>query len=276
MKSSRIAFGAVLLALACQVPKTISQENPFVKFTVSGTFDNSDKLALSGWFIVNENNGLVVRADLFHGSAEFASLPVGQGQEGGDFFLSQSNSHLDTLNLIFPAPGNDGSLAGYTGGVICSNLYSVCPGVESSFFDGQMHSYYGEDLVYVGSISKAGHVPSVRISIKPHGEGPALIDPRSHSLSTIAIISTGQFDAVTDVDTTSLTFGPTGLEQSITSCNKDGRDVNGDRVPDLICHFNPRLTQFLPSESLGILVGKTTQGTPIVGFERVAVMPMGK
>jgi len=105
MKSSRIAFGAVLLALACQVPKTISQENPFVKFTVSGTFDNSDKLALSGWFIVNENNGLVVRADLFHGSAEFASLPVGQGQEGGDFFLSQSNSHLDTLNLIFPAPG---------------------------------------------------------------------------------------------------------------------------------------------------------------------------
>jgi len=251
----------------------IPQKNPFVQFKVSGSFNNSEKASLSGWFIVNGNNGHVVRADIFHGARALASLPITELAWGGDYSLYLSNSQHDTLSLIFAAPNNDGSLADYRGGDICSNLSLDCEGFESVFFGGYV-SYETEDLVYVGSISNAGPVPIVGIAIKPHGDGTALINPRSHVLSTIAIISSRKFDALAEIDTQALTFGPTGTEQSITSCDKGGRDVNNDQVPDLICHFNSRLTRFLPSESLGILVGKTLQGSPFIGLEKVVVKPL--
>jgi len=272
MKRSKIALAAVVLCLACQIKLAISQENPFVKFTVSGTFSNADKAPLSGWFIVNEENGAVVRADLFHGSHELSTLRVATGPSY--VTLGLVNSRGDIMNLFLVAPGNDGSLAGYTGGDLCTaNL--VCGGYASSYFGGYV-SYDTEDVLYEGSVSNGAPLPRVRIAIKPHGQGPAPINPRSHSLSTIAILSDRQFDATTDVDTQFLTFGPTGTEQSIVSCDKDGRDINNDGLPDLICHFNPRLTQFLSSESLGIVIGKTIQGSPFVGTEKVIVKRLAK
>lgn len=279
MKGSRFAFAAVLLAVASRLPAALSQDNPFVQFTVSGTYLNSGSLPLSGWFVVNENNGTVLRADPFHGSTELSTGLSSRQGSINSFWLWVTDKNNDTLNLGVVAPGNGGSLAGYAGGPVCSALFGIgteCGYSDSSFFDGQMNSYYGEDQVYVGSVLESGPVPMVKIAIKPHGNGPAHIDPRSHLLGMIAILSDRQFDAVTDVDTNSLTFGPTGTEQSIVTCDKDGRDLNKDGLPDLICHFNPRLTQFLPSESLGILIGKTIQGSPFVGTEKVMIRPAGE
>lgn len=273
MKCSKIVLAAVVLCLACQIRLAISQENPFVRFTVSGMFSNADKAQLSGWFIVNEENGAVVRADLYHGSHELSTLSVAPGPDY--VTLGLVNSRGDIMHLFLMAPGNDGSLAGYTGGKICSNVDIHCGMYESSFFGGFV-SYDTEDVLYEGSVSNGARLPMVGIAVKPHGEGPALINPRSHSLSPIAILSDRQFDATTDADTQSLTFGPTGTEQSIVSCDKDGRDINNDGLPDLICHFNPRLTQFLPWESLGIVIGKTMKGSPFVGTERVLVKPIAK
>ena len=214
---------------------------------------------------------MVARTDFFHGSSEFRTSSA-EAVSGDVFELVSRNTAGDILNLLFVAPNNGGSLAGYKGGLVCSNVDPLCGGSQSSFSAGYI-SLETEDLVYVGAVVKAGPVPMVRIAIRSHGEGPALIDPRSHLLSTIAVISIRHFDALTDVDTQFLTFGPTGIEQSITSCDKDGRDVDNDGVPDLICHFNPRLTQFLPSESLGILIGKTIQGSPFAGTVRVQIKP---
>jgi len=255
------------------------QNNPFVQFRVSGTFvnyTNNVQATLSGWFIVNEDNGKVVRADFFHGSTELPALISSRGQLPDVFSLNMTNTAGDLLNLILLAPESDGSLADYAGGAICAALIQVpgCGGVLSNFI-AHDHDPLHDDLNF-GSVTEAEPVPLVNISIKPGSAPPIPINPRSHGLTTIAIISTRQFDAVTDIDTHSLTFGATGEELSFASCDKEGEDVNGDRLPDLICHFNTRSTQFLPSDSVGILVGQTIQGSPFVGLEAVVVKPIGK
>jgi hypothetical protein len=113
----------------------------------------------------------------------------------------------------------------------------------------------------------------VDISIKPGAAPPVPINAGSHGTIPVAILSTSTFNAVTDVDTSSLTFGRTGKEQSLRFCNTGGEDVNGDGVPDLVCHFETQSTGFQSGATLGILMGKTTQGTTIIGQEAIVIVP---
>ena len=55
----------------------------------------------------------------------------------------------------------------------------------------------------------------VDIAIKPDAVAPVPINPRSHGTIPVAILSTAAFDASTNVDTTSITFGETGSEQTL-------------------------------------------------------------
>jgi alpha-tubulin suppressor-like RCC1 family protein len=113
----------------------------------------------------------------------------------------------------------------------------------------------------------------VAIDIKP-GESPNNINPRSNGNIPVAILSTAQFNAVTQVDTTSLSFGRTGDERSLLRCNGDGEDVNGDGLKDLVCLFETRKAGFTPTDSAGVLKGTTTGGLPLIG--RAAVQIIGR
>lgn len=53
----------------------------------------------------------------------------------------------------------------------------------------------------------------------------------------VAILSTAQFNAVTQVDRASPKFGRSGSEARLASCKKGGEDVNGDGRADLTCYF---------------------------------------
>ena len=89
----------------------------------------------------------------------------------------------------------------------------------------------------------------------------------------VAIISTPTFNALTAVDTSTLTFGRTGNEQSLAFCNTGGEDVNDDGLPDLVCHFKTQSTGFQSNDKLGVLIGTTVQGSPIVGQEAIVIVP---
>ena len=52
----------------------------------------------------------------------------------------------------------------------------------------------------------------------------------------VAILSATTFNAVKEVNCSSVTFGRTGNAASLISC-KEVDDVNGDRLLDLICEF---------------------------------------
>lgn len=117
-------------------------------------------------------------------------------------------------------------------------------------------------------------VLSLNIDIKP-GSTPNSINPKSKGKIPVAILSSVGFDATTLIDRTSLTFGRSGLEASLSFCNRGGEDVNGDGLLDLVCHFNTPLADFRASDSLGKLKGKTVNNTPASGEDSVRIIPSG-
>lgn len=108
---------------------------------------------------------------------------------------------------------------------------------------------------------------NVAIDIKPGG-----INSGSLGFTPVAILSSRSFDAFARVDPSSLTFGRTGDEQSLSFCDASAEDVNGDGLPDLVCHFFTNLTAFQLGDTVGVLKGRTVDGQPIVGTDAVLVV----
>jgi hypothetical protein len=75
----------------------------------------------------------------------------------------------------------------------------------------------------------------LRIIVKP-GSIPHTVNPTSSGTVPVAILSTSFYNALTDTVLSSIRFGFTGTENSITSCNNSGQDFNGDGRLDLLCH----------------------------------------
>jgi hypothetical protein len=120
---------------------------------------------------------------------------------------------------------------------------------------------------YLNSIS----LVVVSIDVKP-GEDPPSINPGSHGNTPVAILSTSTFNAPAQVDQASLTFGRTGDEQSLAFCS-GAEDVNGDGLPDLVCHFTTTLTGFQQGDTTAVLKGKTASGRQLMGTDTVAIVP---
>src|SRR5438876_4371623 len=86
----------------------------------------------------------------------------------------------------------------------------------------------------------------IAIDIMP-GTSSKAISLRGTSLVRVAILYIADlgFEPVQQFDRTSITFGRTGEEHSLTSCAEDGKS--------LVCDFKTALTGFLPGDTLGIL-----------------------
>jgi hypothetical protein len=112
----------------------------------------------------------------------------------------------------------------------------------------------------------------VAIDIKP-GSYPNSINPRSKGKIPVAILSSMDFDAPTELDTESLTFGPTGDEGSLAFCNHGTEDVNDDGYYDIVCHFYTQMTGFECGDEEGVLKGQTVDETPLEGSDSVRMAP---
>jgi hypothetical protein len=127
----------------------------------------------------------------------------------------------------------------------------------------------GAPLLQAGYVVEYSCV-EIGIDIKPDGE-PNSINPRSRGNIPVAILSTDTFDATTEVDQASLTFGRTGHEDSLRTCSDE--DVNDDGLVDLICHFFTQQTGFTAGDTIGRLRGITHDGEVIVGEDSVRIVP---
>jgi len=116
-------------------------------------------------------------------------------------------------------------------------------------------------------------VQAAAIEIKPPASPPIPINPRAKGKMPVAILSTFTFDAVTQMNTTSLTFGHTGDEASLEFCDGAGKDVNGDGLTDLVCHFNTTRTGFLAGDTIAFLKGQTVAGAKVQGSEGINTVP---
>jgi hypothetical protein len=92
----------------------------------------------------------------------------------------------------------------------------------------------------------------------------------------VAILSTATFNAPAQVDLDSLTFGRTGLEDSLIYKKRprpvfEIRDVNHDGRLDLVVWFDVDDTSFRVGDTSATLYGTLLDGTPIVGTGPVRV-----
>jgi len=112
----------------------------------------------------------------------------------------------------------------------------------------------------------------ILIDIKP-GSDRNTINPRSRGKIPVAILSGPAFNAPLTIDPSSATFGRTGNEQSLAFCDSWPDDVNGDGLPDLVCHLNTSETRFLTTDSIGILKARTFNDELVVGTNAVTIVP---
>lgn len=110
----------------------------------------------------------------------------------------------------------------------------------------------------------------IAIDIRP-GSCSKRINLSSARKVPIGILSSTAFDAPGSIDVSSLTFGKTGSEKSLAFCDKHGQDVNGDRVPDLVCYFDMEQAEFQEGDTAGVLRGKTLDGRSVIGTDSIRV-----
>lgn len=120
----------------------------------------------------------------------------------------------------------------------------------------------------VNRANDARSVDWVPPDVKPRSF-PSSINVKKEGLIPVAILSTTEFNAVTQVDRTSLTFGATGLEQSFVRCGSPGEDVNDDGLADLVCQFDTTRTGLTCGMTSATLVGRTIDGRRFEGQDDV-------
>jgi YVTN family beta-propeller protein len=128
----------------------------------------------------------------------------------------------------------------------------------------------GQPWAFGRFIDTTSHV-SVAMDIKPNS-----INRRKTSQISVAIFSTGDFDAPSQIDQDSLTltFEPAGSEVSVAYCNSKPKDVDRNGFKDLFCYFYTDPTGFFQcGQDLGILTGHTVGGFPINGSDSVSIVP---
>jgi hypothetical protein len=116
-----------------------------------------------------------------------------------------------------------------------------------------------------GDIVISDPVIPVLIDIKPLTRRNN-INPKSHGLIRVAVLSTEEFDATT-VDPGSVRFGRQGLME-------DGgktrfKDVDGDGRDDLILHFRINETGIQCGDTSAALTGRTFNGRAIHGSDSI-------
>lgn len=111
-------------------------------------------------------------------------------------------------------------------------------------------------------------IVDVTIDVKP-GSDPNSINVKSQGNIPVAILSHAGFDAPSQVDVASLTFGRTGDEKSLNKCNSSPEDANGDGLLDLVCHFDTQLSGFQAGDTVGTLNGRLLDGTPFTASDAV-------
>jgi len=115
-------------------------------------------------------------------------------------------------------------------------------------------------------------VKQIAILIKPGNNYIAPINPRSRGKIPVAVLGGPDFN-VSSIDTKSLTFGSVGDEPSLSKCNPQLVDLNGDGKLDLLCHFDNQAAQFKPTDAEATLRGQTLDGMRFEGTGFMKVVP---
>jgi len=190
------------------------------------------------------------------------TVPTFTGFPGG----VTAGTYSHSFNMLDASSYNPTFITSH-GGTVATAEAALLAGMRAGQSYLNIHT-----MQFTGGEIRGFLVQPVNVSVKGEGSGAAVINPRSRGKIPVTILSTATFNALTGIDTNSLTFGRTGNEQSLAFCN-GGEDVNGDGLADLVCHFNTQATGFQSGDTIAYLKGMTLGGTPIVGQDSIRTVP---
>jgi probable HAF family extracellular repeat protein len=114
---------------------------------------------------------------------------------------------------------------------------------------------------------------AIEIDIRP-GSDTNPINPFGRGVIPVAILGTDTFD-VTDVDTTTLRFGP-GEAEPVHKNGGHLEDVNADGLTDLLSHYRTQDTGIAIGDTEACVTGETLDGVPIEGCDLINTQPPGQ
>jgi len=218
-------------------------------------------LHLGGTYFVNAIN--VFGGDL--GGNFIPGALDGMTVEINGSTIALATTPFGELNAIGVAANDQVDLTHTALAVVATNQI-VLRNFTASFFGFPFDQFSISEITVDGSTAAF----AVGIDIKP-GSFPNSINIRNGGRTAVAILSSRAFDASREVDETTLTFGRTGDEKSLAFCGEP-EDVNGDSLPDLVCHFQAGAGDFVPGDTSGVLKGNTLAGVPIQGADSVRII----
>lgn len=183
--------------------------------------------------------------------------------------------HLDTqrqCQLTLTAqdePGGSGVAAIY----YFLQGISQQPGIYTSPFSfpcGTLVKYMSADRA--GNMELIQTVQTVPLDIKL-GSDPNSLNLGAKGNTPAAILSTAAFDAP-KVELTSITLAGASIALKPNGSRMaTSEDVNKDRRPDLVVHFDTTKLQLTNSSTEALLKGKMQDGTPALGVDWVKIVP---
>jgi hypothetical protein len=111
----------------------------------------------------------------------------------------------------------------------------------------------------------------VEIDIRPFSRKNKIYH-RKWGVIPVAILSNKNFDAPSEVDKDTVTFGRRGDEHSKAFFLRRGKDVNHDGMKDLIFFFRAKMAGFEVDDTMGYLKGSTLRGNAIEGQDSVSIV----
>ena len=115
-------------------------------------------------------------------------------------------------------------------------------------------------------------VQQINVEVRPGSRGLTPLNPRSKGKIPVALLGDANFNALS-VNSSTLTFGALGGENSLSDCGSSVQDLNGDGYPDLLCHFDNQSAGFQYGDTEGTVKGKTKNGVMFQGTGVLKVVP---
>jgi hypothetical protein len=221
----------------------------------------------------------------FYGNAgDVVTLDIDGGYGGSqnvDTIIAVFDADQTVLRMNDDSPVDDGSISTADARVDnfvlpATGYYTVGVSNFPRYFKNGGDIYYasyvanGDYRLVISGVSPS--MMQVSIEVKPGNQVFSPINPKSRGKVPVAILSSDSFDAL-GVDISTLTFGATGDEDSLSHCGKNGEDVNDDGMLDLVCHFYNKKAEFNYESMEATLRGRTQMGTVFEGRGFLKVVP---
>jgi len=236
---------------------------------------------------------------IFHRDVDFYSFFASEGDKivlNIDEGIGGTKSIDTKLGLFGPAPGylklteNDSASDDDGDGVMKDpriDGFSVpADGVYTVVVTGRAAMYVnggeimggaagdGNYLLKITGVSAPATVVDIAISPekkkRKKKHKAAKIDLKKKKKVKVAILGSKDFP-VSEIETSSLTFGAVGNEKTLHKCKSRTKDFNRDGEPDLECAFSLRHSGFSKHSLEGVLNGQTSDGRSFSGADLVDV-----